>query len=91
MTNRVKRLIYRSNHRGCKETDVLLGSFANACLYDFTEDELDEYEAFISENDWDIFAWLTQEKPLPDQHHNPTVDKLLHFPYPEHMIPSSQT
>lgn len=76
---RIKRMIYQSWHRGCKETDVLLGHFAKTYLPEFSDTELDQFEAFIKEDDWDIYAWLTGKLPFPNKHNNDVVDRLRHF------------
>ena len=63
--NRLKRLLYQSLHRGCKETDMILGNFATKYLHSFTDEEIDLYEAFINEKDWDIYAWIIGRIPIP--------------------------
>ena len=45
---RRKRLIYRSKQRGWLEVDLLLGTWAHENVHLLTEDELDEYEAFVN-------------------------------------------
>lgn len=57
--NRLKRLRYRSWHRGCKETDIVLGNFADARLYDLDNAALALYEQLLDEDDVDIWNWLT--------------------------------
>ena len=79
----VKKLLYHSWHRGCKETDLLLGRFAQLHLNNLTDDELLAYKSFLDEDDWDIFNWLTEKAPLPEKHHNSMMDKLLHFKFSE--------
>ncbi len=56
---RLKRLTYRSWHRGCKETDLILGRFADSRLPSLAPLQLDIYERLLDENDADIWAWLT--------------------------------
>ena len=46
---RRKRLLFRSWHRGTKEADLIMGSFAEAHLAGFSEAELDEFEKCIDE------------------------------------------
>ncbi|KXS15535.1 DUF339-domain-containing protein [Gonapodya prolifera JEL478] len=60
------RLVYMSRKRGIKETDLLLSTFAKKYLGTFDEQMLDEYDALLEENDWDIFYWSTGVRPLPD-------------------------
>jgi antitoxin CptB len=79
----IKRLLYSSWHRGCKETDHLLGKFAKTTLSSMSENELSDYSLFLEENDWDIFNWLTGKSLLPEKHNNSAIHKLLDF----HSIP----
>lgn len=55
---RVKRLRYRSWHRGCKETDIILGRFADGGLSTLPPAMLDLYEQLLDENDADIWDWI---------------------------------
>lgn len=75
----IRRLLYNSWHRGCKETDELLGKFARAELFNMTDQELYEYGQFLEEDDWDIFNWLTGKLPMPEQYHAGVVQKLMQF------------
>ncbi len=55
---RLKRLRYRSWHRGCKETDLVLGRFADEKLATLAPELLPAYEKLLDENDGDIWNWL---------------------------------
>lgn len=61
---RLKRLYFRSAHRGSKETDLILGPFAAANLAQMNDAQLDEFEIFLDENDNDIWDWVSG-KSLP--------------------------
>ena len=63
MSERLKRLIFRSNHMGSNENDILFGSFADACLADLSVQQLDLYESLLAENDADLFDWATGKLP----------------------------
>jgi antitoxin CptB len=54
----IKQLLYRSNHRGCKETDILLGRFFNKKFSEFDEEKLKLYDQFIEEDDMLIYDWI---------------------------------
>ena len=43
-----KRLIYRSQYRGTKEMDKLIGSFVQLNINKFSLDQLQELEKFLS-------------------------------------------
>jgi antitoxin CptB len=64
---RIKRLKYRSWHRGCKETDVILGRFADERMAAIAPAMLDLYEELLEENDADIWQWLTG-KEVPQKY-----------------------
>lgn len=65
---RLKRLHYRSWHRGCKETDLILGRFADARLPALETPFVDVYEQLLDEDDADIWSWLTGKAEAPEQY-----------------------
>lgn len=54
----------QSRKRGTLESDLLLSTFADANLGSMTLKQLQQYDSFLDENDWDIYYWATQE-PTP--------------------------
>ena len=78
---RRKRLRFRSWHRGLKETDLLLGTFADRHLSQFGEAELDAYEALLEENDPDVFAWVTGKETPPGNLDTAVMKLLQNFKY----------
>ncbi|MCH2546335.1 MAG: succinate dehydrogenase assembly factor 2 [Alphaproteobacteria bacterium] len=75
--NRIKRLYYQSWHRGCKETDLLLGRFADSALQHLSDADLDAYETLLDEPDSYIWKWFSHELPLPPEHQNSVWDALI--------------
>lgn len=73
---RRKRLKFRSWHRGIKEADILLGSFADKFLEEMSTDQLDKYENLLREADSDLVAWITKDRAAPD-HFEHDVMKML--------------
>jgi antitoxin CptB len=65
---RRKRLLFRSWHRGTKETDLLLGSFAERYLAGFTTEQLDRYEALLENDDGDLYDWIIGRGEVPPGH-----------------------
>ncbi|KKK16594.1 hypothetical protein P175DRAFT_0504375 [Aspergillus ochraceoroseus IBT 24754] len=57
------RLLYQSRKRGILESDLLLSTFADVYLADMSKEQLQEYDLFLDENDWDIYYWATQDPP----------------------------
>ena len=64
---RRKRLKYRSQHRGTKELDLLLGRFAVDRLDDLNSDQIDRFEALLDLPSPLVYAWVTgQDNPPPE-------------------------
>lgn len=79
---RRKRILYRANHRGTKEADVMLGGFATARIRDLSEADLDTFESLLEELDVDIMDWVIGRKPLPPQHDTEVFRMILSYkPY----------
>ncbi len=77
---RIRRIRYRSWHRGCKETDVILGNFADKALHLLkTDAQLDLYEALLDEQDVDIWNWLTDKTELGTGQYDGLKDTLKNF------------
>lgn len=55
----------QSRKRGTLESDLLLSTFADAYLPQMTKEQMQQYDMFLDENDWDIYYWATQEVPSP--------------------------
>ncbi len=63
---RRRRALFRSQHRGMKETDVLLGRFAENRLGAMAADELTRFEALLEESDNDLYNWIMGRDEVPD-------------------------
>jgi antitoxin CptB len=62
------RLRYRSWHRGTREMDLLMGSFADTHIGTFTALQLDQYEDLLHFSDPDLYNWITGSEELPNEH-----------------------
>ncbi|MFN3274462.1 MAG: succinate dehydrogenase assembly factor 2 [Paracoccus sp. (in: a-proteobacteria)] len=83
--NRLRRLHMRSWRRGMKEMDLILGHFADDCLATLTPDDLAQYERLLSENDQDLYLWVTArigdspapgDRAAPDPVFAPILDRI---------------
>lgn len=60
-----KKLKFQAWHRGTRENDLLLGSYADARLPDFSESQLLLFQKLLNESDLDIFGWIVHKlEPL---------------------------
>jgi antitoxin CptB len=55
---RRKRALYRANHRGTKELDLILGRYANERVRGMNEVQLLAFEQFLALPDTDIDQWI---------------------------------
>ena len=55
-------------YTGMKETDLLLGPFAQRYVPGFSSDQLDRYERLLSAPDPDVFDWATGRQPVPEDY-----------------------
>ncbi|MEI7668632.1 MAG: succinate dehydrogenase assembly factor 2 [Pseudomonadota bacterium] len=73
---RLKKLYFRSAHRGSKETDLMLGPYASENLVKMSDAELDKFEAFIAEQDTDIWDWVNSASDNYPNKYDSLVAKL---------------
>ena len=57
ITNLKKRLIYRSQYRGTKEMDKLIGSFVQSNIDKFNKIQLNELEKFLDVDDDTLYKF----------------------------------
>ena len=65
---RLRRLRMRSARRGMREMDLILGGFAEARLVGLPPAALDGFESILSENDQDLYHWLSGRGKAPEAH-----------------------
>ncbi len=51
--------------RGIKEMDIILNRYAEAHLTALEPEQLDAYDALLSENDQDLYQWVTGQVAPP--------------------------
>ncbi len=69
-------MLYRADHRGFKEADLVIGGFARARLADMSENELDEFEALLEIPDQELYAWIVGREPVPQDVDGPVFQAL---------------
>lgn len=63
---RRRRLLFRANHRGTHENDLMIGGYVAPRLAAFSEDELDALEALLELPDPVLADWLCGREPIPE-------------------------
>ena len=69
-----KQILYRSTHRGCKETDFLLGNFFEEKLNSFADSDLALIKDFIEEDDLKIYDWILGKEITPNRYQSLVSD-----------------
>ena len=63
--HQLKRLTMRSMRRGIKEMDIILSRYAELRLTGFDAAQLEHYDMLLSENDQDLYQWVSGQLPPP--------------------------
>lgn len=79
MDARRKKLLFRAEHRGFKEMDLLMGHFARANLLEMSDADLDAFESLLEQPDQDVYAWIIRTAAVPDLFQTPLLDRLQRF------------
>ena len=79
MSNLIKKLLYRSNHRGTKEMDLLIGGFAIENLKKLNPEELKEFELLLDFTDKELSSWLVDNKKNIDLENFSISKKIKEF------------
>jgi len=72
-----KKIIYRSNYRGCKETDLIIGSFAKIHTSKMPLQDLKRFLEILDESDDLLYKWITKKAPLPNKYKSSKVFKQI--------------
>ncbi|RIJ15355.1 succinate dehydrogenase assembly factor 2 [Henriciella mobilis] len=81
MDERRRKLNFRAWRRGFREMDLIMGQFADQHIGAMSENELQEFERLLATPDWEVYAWIVGNKPVPPNYAGPVLDRLLSFEY----------
>ena len=73
---RRRRIRYRAGHRGIREMDLLLGTYAREHADQLTGDDLTAFERLLDASDHDVLSWISGEAPTPNDYNTPVLDAL---------------
>jgi len=79
LSARRRKLLFRSWHRGMREMDLILGSFADAEIGGLTEGEIDQYEDLLDIPDTTLLPWLTGEAEIPPAERTAILRRVMAF------------
>jgi len=74
-----RRLLFRSQRRGTKESDMVIGGFAENHLGDLDGTQLGQFEALLDQNDQDVLGWVIGLQSPPPEHDNEVLELLRRY------------
>jgi len=76
---RLRKLSFRASRRGFKEADIILGHFADDYLSRMTPEQLDIFEELLEVPDHDLYGWIIERDPVPEEHKTEIMNMLNHY------------
>jgi antitoxin CptB len=81
---RLRRLRFRAWHRGTKEADLMIGGFFDRFHEEWSDTQIDWYEALLEEQDVDIMAWAIGTQGVPARWQSEMMSRLQNTDYIKH-------
>ena len=76
---RRRRLLFRAWRRGVRETDLIVGRFADAYIEKLDEPALDDFERLIEVPNGELYAWVAGDTAVPADHDTTVLRDLIAF------------
>lgn len=76
---RIRKLSFRAWRRGFKEADIILGHFSDEALPTMTDAELDIFEVLLEVPDQDLYGWIIERDPTPEEFQSGIMRRLNDF------------
>ncbi len=79
LDERRRKLLFRAWRRGVRETDLIVGRFADAYIDKFDDAGLDDFERLIEAPNAELYAWVVGAETAPAQYDTAVLAKLRSF------------
>ncbi len=76
---RRRKLLFRAWRRGVRETDLIVGRFADAYIDRFDDAALDDFEALIEVPNAELYAWVVGSESVPRTFDTAVLRQLIAF------------
>jgi antitoxin CptB len=81
---RLKRLQFRSWHRGTKEADLMIGGFYDRYAAGWNDEDITWFEGLMHEEDVEIMGWALGTMPPPERASGPMMVAMQRLDYIAH-------
>jgi len=78
---RLARAKFRAWHRGTREADYMIGGFFDRYSKEWSDAELDWFEALLAEDDVDVMAWALKSADVPERFKGAQIEKMQALDY----------
>jgi antitoxin CptB len=78
---RLRRLHFRSHHRGVREADMLVGGYFDRWHARWSDVEIEWFERLVEEQDVDILAWAIGTASVPERWQGEMMTRLQALDY----------
>jgi antitoxin CptB len=79
LDERRRKLLFRAWRRGVRETDLIVGRFADAHIDKFNDTELHDFERLIEAPNAALYAWVTGAEAIPADYDTAVLAELRAF------------
>jgi antitoxin CptB len=76
---RRRKLLFRAWRRGVRETDLIVGRFADVYIDKFDATALDEFERLIEVPNAELYAWVAGDEQAPPGFDTVVLRQLIDF------------
>ena len=76
---RRRRLLFRAWRRGVRETDLIVGRFADAYIDRFDDAALDDFERLIEVPNAELYSWVVGADAVPEEFDSTVLRDLIRF------------
>jgi len=76
---RRRKLLFRAWRRGVRETDLIVGRFADAYIDRFDDAALADFERLIEVPNAELYAWVAGAEAVPQNYDTAVLRQLIGF------------
>jgi antitoxin CptB len=79
LDERRRKLLFRAWRRGVRETDLIVGRFADAYIEKFDDRALDAFERLIEVPNASLYAWVVGSEAIPPDYDTAVLRDMIAF------------